>query len=170
MGYNRAKSDEERQKILDSVNDSSTEQWLQKHFSKHQSGNAFDVSYPKGVKGNKARQAEFVNSLDRRLKATHPAASAHNEDDHIHINTGGASTLGATKAFEKKFNVEMLKAGDNFKRGYIVTPTMGQHLGGNVTNIYKGGDSISSSNPIMIAQVPGGDDPNAGAINNSMNK
>ena len=63
-----------------------------------------------------------------------------------------------------------LHGADNFKRGYNVTPTMGQHLGGNVTNIYKGGDTNSSNTPVVIAQPPTGGDPNANQINDSMNR
>jgi hypothetical protein len=85
-------------------NDASTEKWLKGHISRHSTGNALDVSYPSGIKGNKAKQEEFVDSLNSVLQADGDGSYAVAEGHHIHINTGQKAGKMSQASFEKKFN------------------------------------------------------------------
>ena len=81
----------------DAGNDSATEEWLKTHASRHQSGNAIDVSYPKGVS-----RKSILSSLNSSFGKD--GGYAVGEGDHIHINTGAKTTAGASAKFESKFN------------------------------------------------------------------
>ncbi len=128
---------------LDAKNDASTEKWLKDHISRHSTGNAVDVSYPEGIKGNKAKQEEFVNSLNSMLQKDGDGSYAVAEGHHIHINTGQKTGKMSQATFEKAFNVKMAQRAN---------PGVGSQLGpmplnnGNgVTNntiINKGGDTV----------------------------
>ena len=91
-------------KDMSLVNDSSTEKWLKTHISKHSTGNAIDVAYPKGIKGNKTKQEAFVKSLNSTFAMDGDGSHAEAEGDHIHINTGQKKLRNNAKAFEEKFN------------------------------------------------------------------
>ena len=83
---------------MDAKNDSSTDEWLKKNASRHQSGNAIDISYPKGVD-----RKTILKSLNKRLRGV---GYAMGEGDHIHINTGLKGIKPAMEeitAFEDKF-------------------------------------------------------------------
>ena len=85
-------------------NDSSTEKWLETHASRHQSGNAIDVSYPKSIGSNTGKRNSFLESLNGNLGE---GGYAVGEGNHIHINTGNKNTkpsADASAKFEAKFN------------------------------------------------------------------
>ena len=150
---------------LDAKNDASTEKWLKDHISRHSTGNAVDVSYPEGIKGNKAKQEEFVNSLNSMLQKDGDGSYAVAEGHHNHINTGQKTGKMSQATFEKAFNVKMAQRA-NPGVGSQLGP-MPQNNGNGVTNITtinKGGDTVGGGGTTLVQQ-PGARDDNARAIN-----
>tara|TARA_B100000029_G_scaffold459365_1_gene489421 strand:+ start:1242 stop:3257 length:2016 start_codon:yes stop_codon:yes gene_type:complete len=150
---------------LSAKNDASTEKWLKDHISRHSTGNAVDVSYPEGIKGNKAKQEEFVNSLNSMLQKDGDGSYAVAEGHHIHINTGQKTGKMSQATFEKAFNVKMAQRA-NPGVGSQLGP-MPQNNGNGVTNITtinKSGDTIGGGGTTLVQQ-PGAGDDNARAIN-----
>jgi hypothetical protein len=84
--------------------DTSTETWLNKRMSKHQHGNAIDVGYPEGIKGNTPKAIAFVASINNKLMSAGFDGNAVGEGNHIHMSTGATPSLKEAKVFENLFN------------------------------------------------------------------
>ena len=145
---------------LSADNDSSTEKWLETHASKHQSGNAIDVSYPKSIRNNAKKKESFLASLNRRLSSG--GGYAVGEGHHIHINTGkkGQKVSAADASnFETRFDStqQSMKLAELTEANVEGKSNIGQG-GGNIVAPNNSQTNISNTTQQTIAAAPTAED------------